>query len=108
MDERKMVPLKFTNNWEAHEYIADGKFVIAHMTQIFAKDKKTGAFEPVKVKSCSVSVEYSDMGIRRWATSRHYFVEVIVLGVKVDIPFETLISKKPKKFFVDLNEVKTE
>ncbi len=101
MAKTNIVPLTFENDWERHVYRADGR-IIENMRNIYSKDKKTGAFEKVKIKSSEESVSYGDMGHTYNAWSTHYYVEAVVMGVKIEIPLVDFINKKPKMFYVDV------
>lgn len=86
-----MKKLEYRNNWESDEYYVMGKKI---------SDLKTVAINEVfyPVTSRMVEVDYSDHGHEYTATSKHYFVTSMDLGVEVDL---NVLVRKNKIMAVD-------
>ena len=89
VDNLVTIPGKLTykNDWEYDQYFVDGKRIRElHLIEVNGVQ--------YDVDSGQVSVPYDDMGHTYTATSTHFFVEVEVLGVKVQIDLNRVVKKQ--------------
>jgi hypothetical protein len=79
-------PLKYENQWEADIYSFNGKPLLS-----LREVEINGRVYPVK--SRNVAVPYSEMGVKRIATSLHYFVTENVFGIDLEFDLNTIITR---------------
>lgn len=81
-------PLSYENQWHYDQYKVAG-FPIYELEEIMWN----GQIYPVT--SQVIDVPYSDHGSPQTARSRHFFIEVEVLGVTIPIDLNKIIRKNP-------------
>lgn len=96
-----VLPMRYRNNWERHEYHVDsGKVVQGKFAEVLVEDAESGRCNIEDVFARMDTRSYDDCGRTYTARSNRYYMFVDVYGKTIEMPLDTIIKQGVKVYFI--------